>query len=159
MQKARGRQTFRLFVSHCWDQEAHYYSLLIRLMEFHDFRFIDRSVPRHRQVPGQPSEIWEQIQSHISSCDVVVAFNSVKAGRSKWVQRELHAASMLKIPVIAVTFLRAEKTSRLVTKCADYHCSERVDQIVPAIRQAYAKHRKDLALDLKRFNLEKGAKL
>jgi hypothetical protein len=144
MELTRGKRAFRVFISHSWDQRELYHKLVELLHRPSNFRFIDRSVPKERILPGTTEQIWDQIKMQICASDVLLAINTKKASSSRWMKREFIAADHFGMKIISVSPHGKSEfaPSRLVESFAeDRQVAWNADSIAYAVRTEYQRRR------------------
>ncbi|HWG89358.1 MAG TPA: TIR domain-containing protein [Candidatus Thermoplasmatota archaeon] len=126
----------RIFVSHAWGHNAHYYRLLNLLNQRGYFRYYDHSVPEHDPFEWTNSaKVAALLKEQIRTAQVVLVVAGVHASYRDWMQKELRMARSLNKPIIGVRPRGAERTSTVAETYADEVVNWNADSIVNAIRR------------------------
>lgn len=126
-----------LFCSHNWGhgyRRTDLHSLLgdqwIKGVDFSDF-----SIPSSHPIHDTDSEaeLFDRLADIISSCDVFLVFAGMEASHSVWMEREVHIARTMHVPIIAVKPFGQERLSKVATTFAAEIVHWRGDSIRDAI--------------------------
>jgi hypothetical protein len=96
--------TYRVFISHAWNQQSDYYYGLVELLRKAP-RLDPRnlSVPRQRRFDGDYEEAKAKIYAALELANVVLVVDTAAVTRSKAVLDELAQARLLGIPIVVVS--------------------------------------------------------
>lgn len=126
----------RLFISHAWDYNQQYYSLVNLLEERPYFDFYNHSVPQHDPLDARTvRELEDKLRSHMRNCQVVIVLAGVYATYRDWIQKEIKIAKEYGKPIVGVRPWGQERISQVVQDNADRIVGWNADSVVDAIRE------------------------
>lgn len=127
-----------LFISHSWSYGHAYDGLLNLLKKDFSFKFKNYSVPKESPIhgAGNDKQLYEEIQSRIRFCEVVIILAGVYATYSKWIKKEIRISKVdFKKPLLAIRPRASQKISSLVQNNADRLVGWNTNSIVNAVRE------------------------
>ena len=125
-----------LFISHAWDYNKQYYSLVRLLEERSYFDFYNHSVPKHDPLDGERvRELENKLRNKMINCQVVLGIAGVYATYHEWLKKEIKMAKEYGKPIIGVRPRGQVRISQVVESNADQIVGWNADSIVSAIRE------------------------
>lgn len=92
-----------IFISHRWDYNAEYYSL-INKFDRYGFDHLDYSVPRHNPADvNSVSAIARALNEQVRQCNYFLIFGNRAVANSRWCMHELTVAQSYRKPILTVT--------------------------------------------------------
>lgn len=128
-------KTYDLFISHSWDYNSEYYSLVEKLENYPNFKFRNYSVPEHDALNTKTdTQLREALHRQIKPVNVVIVLAGMYVNYRKWIQEEIEIAQYYNKPIIAIRPRGAERMPQELINVADTTVSWNTDSIVEAIR-------------------------
>ncbi len=91
-----------VFISHRWDYNSEYYSLVSKL-ERYGLGHLDYSVPRHDPADASTtSAIARVLDEQVRQCNYFIIFCNRAVNNSRWCLYELQKAQSYRKPILAV---------------------------------------------------------
>ena len=146
-----------LFSSHSWDhgyrREDVHALLAPDWVKGVDFR--DHSVTAEHPIHHTKSEVelFDVLRDLILPCDVFLVFAGMEASHSVWMEREVHIARTLRVPIIAVIPYAQERRSAVAMDFANDFAHWRGASLRNAILRQLAPERRT-AFEAKLFGRE-----
>lgn len=127
---------YHLFISHSWNY-TDAYEKLIALLDKTGLVYSDYSVPKEDPVHtnGTDKELKDAICRQMAPCSCILVLAGVYATYSKWINKEIEIAKLMKKKIIAIEPFGSERTSRFVKENADIIVKWRGESIKNAIEQ------------------------
>ncbi|HCL4480003.1 TPA: TIR domain-containing protein [Clostridium botulinum] len=127
--------TYNLFISHAWDYNSDYYSLINKLNAYPYFSYKNYSVPEHDALDTNTNtELYESLKKQIAPTSVVLIIAGMYYNHREWIQKEINIAKAYNKPIIAIRPWGAEKMPTEVSNEATVVVNWNIDSIVQAIR-------------------------
>ncbi|NPE06898.1 MAG: hypothetical protein GNW80_01340 [Asgard group archaeon] len=105
----------RLFISHSWDHNDDYISLINLLKKIDNFVFYNYSVPEHNPLSADgDKELIKELCDH-----VLIVIASMYPSYSEWIQKEVLIANVYRKPVLGVIPRGQKRISKFVKTYAD----------------------------------------
>lgn len=130
-------RNFNLFVSHSWNYDGHYQSLISRLQNRPYFSCSNYSVPQQNPIEGArtKAQLKQAITYRMRPCQAIIIPAGVYATNSEWINVELELAYSWGKAIIGVRPQGAERISSVVQDYATEMVGWNIDSIVEAIRR------------------------
>lgn len=129
-------KNYHLFISHAWDYNEDYYSLINKLNDYPYFSYKNYSVPEHDALNTTTNKrLYEALERQIAPTSVVLIIAGMYYYHREWIQNEIQIAKDKKKPIIAIKPWDAKKMPIEVSNEATVVVNWNVDSIVTAIRQ------------------------
>jgi hypothetical protein len=110
----------RLFISHSWDHNDDYISLVNLLKKADHFVFYNYSVPEHDKLSADgDKELMQELSDQLRGCHVLIVIASVYPSYSEWIQKEVLIANVYGKPVLGVIPRGQKRISSFVRTYAD----------------------------------------
>lgn len=92
-----------IFISHAWQYNDHYWTLVKWFDEEPNFSWSNCSVPSHDALPDRTSKgLSEGMTRQINPAQVVIILGGMYANNSGWIDYEINEAERLRKPILAV---------------------------------------------------------
>jgi len=128
-------KTYDLFISHSWDYNSEYYSLVEKLKEYPNLYFRNYSVPEHDALNTKTNaQLEEALYMQIKPVNVVIVLAGMYVDYRKWIQKEIEIAQYYNKPIIAIRPRGAERMPQELSNVANTIVNWNIDSIVSAIR-------------------------
>ena len=128
-------KTYDLFISHSWDYNSEYYSLIEELENHSNFKFRNYSVPEHDALNTKTdTQLREALHRQIKPVNAVIVLAGMYVNYRKWIQEEIEIAQYYNKPIIAIRPRGAERMPQELINIADTTVYWNTDSIVEAIR-------------------------
>lgn len=128
-------KTYDLFISHSWDYNSEYYSLVENLEQHSNFYFRNYSVPEHDALDTKTNtQLEEALYRQIKPVNVVIVLAGMYVNHRKWIQKEIEIAQYSNKPIIAIRPRGAERMPQELSDIANVIVNWNTDSIVEAIR-------------------------
>lgn len=133
-------KTYNIFISHSWSYPDAFDSLRNLLDNRPYFSYRDYSVPKDEPVhtSGTDKELYEAIVNRMRPCHVVVIMAGVYSTYSKWINKEIRAATkgfLNPKPIIGIKPRGQTNVASVVAVNADALVGWNTEAIVTAIRR------------------------
>lgn len=127
---------YNLFISHSWNYDNNYQSLLRLLNAAPNFSYKDYSVPKSDPIhnAANDAQLRAAIRNQMQHASCILILAGVYATYSKWIKIEIELAQEMGKKIIAVQPWGAERTSAVVKKAADEVVGWNTNSIVRSIR-------------------------
>lgn len=110
----------RLFISHSWDHNDDYISLVNLLKKADHFVFYNYSVPEHDSLSADgDKELMQELSDQLRGCHVLIVIASMYPSYSEWIQKEVLIANVYGKPVLGVIPRGQKRISSFVRTYAD----------------------------------------
>ncbi|TET28285.1 MAG: TIR domain-containing protein [Candidatus Heimdallarchaeota archaeon] len=110
----------RLFISHSWDHNDDYISLVNLLKKADHFVFYNYSVPEHDSLSADgDKELMQELKDQLRGCHVLIVIASMYPSYSEWIQKEVLIANVYGKPVLGVIPRGQKRISSFVRTYAD----------------------------------------
>ncbi len=110
----------RLFISHSWDHNDDYISLINLLKKIDNFVFYNYSVPEHNPLSADgDKELIKELCEQLRGCHVLIVIASMYPSYSEWIQKEVLIANVYRKPVLGVIPRGQKRISKFVKTYAD----------------------------------------
>ncbi|MBK5112299.1 MAG: TIR domain-containing protein [Candidatus Heimdallarchaeota archaeon] len=110
----------RLFISHSWDHNDDYESLVQLLHKIKNFEFYNYSVPEHDPLTADgDKELMQELCEQLRGCHVLIVIASMYPSYSEWIQKEVLIANVYGKPVLGVIPRGQKRISKFVITYAD----------------------------------------
>lgn len=127
-------KTYDLFISHSWDYNSEYYSLVEKLEQHSNFYFRNYSVPEHDALDTKTNtQLEEALYRQIKPVNVVIVLAGMYVNHRKWIQKEIEIAQYYNKPIIAIRPRGAERIPQELSDIANVIVNWNTDSIVEAI--------------------------
>lgn len=128
-------KTYDVFVSHSWDYNSDYYSLIEKFNEHPNFKFRNYSVPQHDALNIKTNyELLEALHRQIKPVNAVIVLGGMYVDYRKWIQEEIDIARYYNKPIIAVRPRGAQRMPQELCNVANVVVNWNSDSIIEAIR-------------------------
>jgi len=133
----------RLFISHSWDHNDDYESLVELLDRIKNFEFYNYSVPEHDPLSANgDKELMQELCEQLRGCHVVIVIASMYPSYSEWIQKEVLIANVYGKPVLGVIPRGQKRISKFVKTYADKLVRWNSKSIHSAIRELLEKDKR-----------------
>jgi hypothetical protein len=110
----------RLFISHSWDHNDDYESLVQLLHKIKNFKFYNYSVPEHDPLTADgDKKLMQELCEQLRGCHVLIVIACMYPSYSEWIQKEVLIANVYGKPVLGVIPRGQKRISKFVTTYAD----------------------------------------
>jgi len=125
---------YGVFISHAWDYNSEYDSLVKRLNKAKHFDWRNYSVPEHDPLHAKTDkQLEKELRDQIRPASVVVIISGMYVNNRKWIQKEIDIALEMNKPIIGLKPLGAQRIPEEVNTIAPV-ISRNISQIIDAIR-------------------------
>jgi len=125
---------YGVFISHAWDYNSEYDSLVKRLNKAKHFDWRNYSVPEHDPLHAKTDkQLEKELHDQIRPASVVVIVSGMYVNNRKWIQKEIDIALEMNKPIIGLKPLGAQRIPEEVNTIAPV-ISRNISQIIDAIR-------------------------
>lgn len=126
---------YNIFISHSWNYDDKYYSLLTLLNSNPYFNYKDYSIPKDDPIQyTYDYQLKDAIRRKMQPTSCVIILAGVYANYSKWINIEINIAKELGKKIIAVEYWGTERSSSVVKNAADIVVKWNSKSIISAIR-------------------------
>ncbi len=126
---------YNIFISHSWNYDDKYYSLLTLLNSNPYFNYKDYSIPKDDPIQyTYDYQLKDAIRRKRQPTSCVIILAGVYANYSKWINIEINIAKELGKKIIAVEYWGTERSSSVVKNAADIVVKWNSKSIISAIR-------------------------
>lgn len=128
--------TYNLFISHSWNYNNQYESLINLLNSAPYFSYKNYSVPKDNPIHNASNtyELKKAIRGQMQYATCVIILAGVYSTYSKWINIEIELAKEMNKTIIAVEPWGSVKTSIVVKNAADKIVGWNTSSIVNAIK-------------------------
>lgn len=126
-------KTYDLFISHAWDYNDEYYSLVKMLNEAPNFRWRNYSVPEHDPLAGG-SRLRQQLRNQVRPVNAVIILAGMYVNYRDWIQAELDLAREYNKPIIGIYPWGQERAPAQVVEAAETMTRWNTESVIEAIR-------------------------
>lgn len=110
----------RLFISHSWDHDDDYISLINLLQKINQFAFYNYSVPEQDPLEADSDkELMQELCDQLRGCQVLIVIASMYPAYSEWIQKEILIACVYGKPVLGVIPKGQKRISSFVRSYSD----------------------------------------
>ena len=92
----------RVFVSHCFGEDADYFRVFEYLESDSRFFYINCSAPDQAPQTGGKEAIREELRKQISTAEVVVIVSSMYEGNREWITFQMDVAGAMDLPIVVM---------------------------------------------------------
>jgi len=139
---AKGR-IVRLFISHSWDHDDDYISLIKLLRKIKNFEFYNYSVPEQDPlIADTDKDLMQELCDQLRGCQVLLVIASVYPSYSEWIQKEVLIARVYGKPVLGVIPKGQKRISSFVRKYSDQLVRWNSKSIAKAILKLLAENKR-----------------
>lgn len=125
---------YSVFISHAWDFNAEYDSLVKMLNKAKHFNWRNYSVPEHDPLHAKnDKQLEKELHDQIKPANVVVIISGMYVNNRKWIQKEIDIALEMNKPIIGLRPRGAQRIPQEVQTIAPIIPRE-TPQIIDAIR-------------------------
>lgn len=129
-------KTRRIFISHAWDYDAHYDTLVGWLDEAPNFSWVNYSIPLTNSVDFKSKkELKEKITNKVNQVHCVVIFAGMYTAYSEWIDYEIDEAIRLGKPIVAVKPWGQERIPAKIKDSCDSLVGWNRYSVISAIRE------------------------
>ena len=129
-------KTRMIFISHAWEHNAVYWTLVGWLNDAPNFVWKNCSVPNHAGLPDTTAKgLAEGITRQINPAQCVVILGGMYAAHSGWIDYEIDEAVRLRKPILAVVPFGQQRVPMKLREHASREVGWRQHSVVEAIRQ------------------------
>ena len=135
-------KTYDLFISHAWKYGDEYTKLENLLKNANNFYYRNYSAPSDKPLHNLDStdvktktQIEDAIIRKILQANIVLVISGMYANNRYWMEREIHIASLLNKPIIAIKPYGHTLMPSYIQKYADEVVNWNTESIVSAIRR------------------------
>lgn len=108
-------KTRTLFISHAWQYDEHYNTLVKWFNEESNFDWKNCSVPSHDSLPDKTSKgLSEGMTRQISPAQCVIVLGGMYAAHSAWIEYEINEAKRMEKVIIGVRPWGQERIPKIV---------------------------------------------
>ncbi len=108
-------KTRMVFISHAWQYNEHYWTLVNWFNEEPNFDWKNCSVPSHDALPDKTSKgLSEGMTRQIAPAQVVIVLAGMYAAHSAWIDYEIHEAQRMGKIIIGVAPWAQERIPQIV---------------------------------------------
>ena len=127
---------YRIFISHAWDYNQQYQTVINWLETAPNFIFTNYSVPitKPLDVAGN-RELKQRLRTRISLCNSIIVLSGMYVTHSKWIDFEIDTAVNYRKPIIGVVPWGHERIPEKVSIHASTMVRWNSTSIVDAVRQ------------------------
>lgn len=128
--------TYNLFISHAWDYNSDYYSLVQKLNEYPYFSYKNYSVPQHDALQTKTNkELEEALYRQIAPTSVVLIIAGMYYNHRRWIQKEIDIAKEYNKPIIVIRPWGAQLMPSELTTSRFIQVNWNISSIVQAVRE------------------------
>lgn len=127
-------RTYRIFISHCWEYDADYRTLVRWLDEEPYFKWKNLSVPEERALP-EDAKFESRLRTRLGAANLLVVIIGMEIAHRYWMKWELKWARIRGIPIVGVLPNGAERVPAAVEASGCPVVGWRRDSVVRAIRR------------------------
>lgn len=128
-------RTYNLFISHAWDYNSDYYSLIQKLDDYPYFSYKNYSVPEHDALKTKTDkELEEALNRQIAPTSVVLIIAGMYYNYRRWIQKEIDIAKTKGKPIIVIKPWGAQVVPSELNKSDYIQVNWQASSIIQAIR-------------------------
>lgn len=125
-----------IFISHAWEYESDYWTLVNWFNEESNFIWSNCSVPSHDSLPDKTiAGLKAGLSRQIAPAQVVILIAGMYATRSDWIDYEVGEAVRMQKKIIGVTPWGQQRVPTSVQNAADIMVGWNSASVVNAVRQ------------------------
>lgn len=127
-------RTYRIFISHCWEYNADYYTMVRWFNEESLFDWKNLSVPE--EAPMREDKRFERrLRKRIGESDIMVIIIGMEIAHRYWMPWEIKWARIRKVPILGVLPNGKVRVPKIVHDTDCPIVGWRRDSVISAIRQ------------------------
>lgn len=127
-------RTYRVFISHCWEYNANYYTLVDWFDE--EPRFDWKNLSVSDEAPMREDKNFEKrLRKRLGAADIMVVIVGMEIAHRDWMAWEIKWARIRSIPILGVMPNGAERVPKVVLDSGCPIARWRRDSVIASIRQ------------------------
>ena len=127
-------RTYRVFISHCWEYNADYYTMVKWFDTEPLFKWKNLSVSD--EAPMREDKNFERrLRKRVGESDIMVVIVGMEIAHRFWMPWEIKWARIRGVPILGVLPNGKERIPKIVSETGCPIVRWRRDSVIPAIRQ------------------------
>lgn len=129
-------RTYRVFISHCWEYNADYDTLVRWLQQQARFKWKNLSVPEDEAL-REDKRFESRLRKRLGGSDILLVIVGMEIAHRYWMKWEIKWARIRGIPIVGVMPIGGRRVPRALANSGCAIVGWRRDSVISAIR-AYA---------------------
>ncbi|MEO5341373.1 MAG: TIR domain-containing protein [Magnetococcus sp. MYC-9] len=133
--KMPAMHTYKIFISHAWEYDEDYNTLIDFLDRASNFKYSNYSVPKDKKFASLPPlEMQEELKQQIRPVEIVLVLAGMYVAHSDWIQFEIDFAHSLRKPILPIKPKGSQRYPNHLEFAESDAVGWQTDSIVQAIR-------------------------